>query len=313
MSIQAVGWAFEQRGITPAQKLVLISLADFANGQNECFPSQRKIADRCCLSRQGVNAAISALQKAGIISKKKQERDDGSTTSCVYSLNIGVNSVDRVVSAVETPACQPDGQGMSSGKTPILEPSSEPSIGTVKEENARENALAPSHAHGPFEVFWEAFPNKVGKEAARKSWDGSKKKPGARTKVPFEQLMAALRRYREKTDDRPWCNPATWLNQERWNDVPAPPVIPQNRDPQKQELKDVIGQLRGNGTSKASGGRIDGLLLENSRIGGPDIRGEIGGIANELSWDGEQDCESDQRDTGEVQILSFSGRHQARA
>ena len=27
-----------------------------------------------------------------------------------------------------------------------------------------------------------------------------------------DALMAALLRYAAKTDDRPWCNPATWLN-----------------------------------------------------------------------------------------------------
>jgi hypothetical protein len=28
-------------------------------------------------------------------------------------------------------------------------------------------------------------------------------------------------RYAAKTDDRPWCNPETWINQGRWEDRPA--------------------------------------------------------------------------------------------
>jgi hypothetical protein len=40
-------------------------------------------------------------------------------------------------------------------------------------------------------------------------------------KVRPEDLFSALMRYANKTDDRPFCNPSTWLNQERWLDQPA--------------------------------------------------------------------------------------------
>jgi hypothetical protein len=68
------------------------------------------------------------------------------------------------------------------------------------------------------EDFWQKYPHKVGKAAAFKSLERiwhSKARP------EFAELMAALERYVNKTDDRHWCNPATWLNQERWSDQPA--------------------------------------------------------------------------------------------
>ena len=40
-------------------------------------------------------------------------------------------------------------------------------------------------------------------------------------KVAWSKFWSALQRYVNKTDDRPWCNPATWLNGERWDDQPA--------------------------------------------------------------------------------------------
>jgi hypothetical protein len=40
-------------------------------------------------------------------------------------------------------------------------------------------------------------------------------------RTDLETLMDGLRRYVGKTDDRPWCNPTTFLNQDRWNDRPA--------------------------------------------------------------------------------------------
>lgn len=70
-------------------------------------------------------------------------------------------------------------------------------------------------ACGKFDQFWSLYPNKVGKKAARKKFDIALKA------IDFETLMVALRAYVSKTDDRPWCNPETWLNQGRWDDEPA--------------------------------------------------------------------------------------------
>lgn len=64
--------------------------------------------------------------------------------------------------------------------------------------------------------FWEAFPNKIGKGDALKKLDRLATQGG----VKFSDLMKALSRYANKTDDRPFCNPATWINQERWTDQP---------------------------------------------------------------------------------------------
>jgi hypothetical protein len=69
-----------------------------------------------------------------------------------------------------------------------------------------------------FDAFWTVYPHKVGKADASKAFER------AASRVDTETLMAGLRRYVAKTDDRPWCNPSTWLNQDRWTDEPAPPV-----------------------------------------------------------------------------------------
>ncbi len=66
-----------------------------------------------------------------------------------------------------------------------------------------------------FQAFWNRYPNKVGKVAAIKAF------AKACTRVRCDILMQGLERYCAKTDDRPWCNPATWLNQGRWEDQPV--------------------------------------------------------------------------------------------
>lgn len=69
-----------------------------------------------------------------------------------------------------------------------------------------------------FERFWFLFPNKVGKPVALKAFDKVRRKGG----VDWEHFLAGLHRYVNKTDSRNWLNPSTFLNQERWDEQPAP-------------------------------------------------------------------------------------------
>jgi hypothetical protein len=66
-----------------------------------------------------------------------------------------------------------------------------------------------------FDRFWDDYPNKVGKRDAEKAFSK------AMQRADLDTVMRGLGLYRAKLDDRPWCNPATWLNQDRWNDRPA--------------------------------------------------------------------------------------------
>jgi len=66
-----------------------------------------------------------------------------------------------------------------------------------------------------FEKFWSAYPKKVGKQTARKAF--------SRVKVPVETLLTAVERQKcsaqwSRDDGQYIPNPATWLNQGRWED-----------------------------------------------------------------------------------------------
>jgi uncharacterized protein YdaU (DUF1376 family) len=66
--------------------------------------------------------------------------------------------------------------------------------------------------------FWSAYPNKVGKDKALPLLDRIRKS----RRVSFDKLMSGLDAYiASKPPDRQWCNPATWLNQGRWDDEPS--------------------------------------------------------------------------------------------
>jgi hypothetical protein len=75
--------------------------------------------------------------------------------------------------------------------------------------------------------------------------------------------MAGLEKYIAKTDDRPWCNPATWIHQDRWNDQPAQ-VQKTPMDAQKQRSDDALEQLRAfNRSRDTGGGKASGVLSED--------------------------------------------------
>ncbi|WP_309546463.1 helix-turn-helix domain-containing protein [Pseudomonas aeruginosa] len=59
--IMSACWPLQ--GLTPAQKAVLISLADNANDEGVCWPSVAKIAERTCLSERAVQQAIKVLNE----------------------------------------------------------------------------------------------------------------------------------------------------------------------------------------------------------------------------------------------------------
>lgn len=88
-----------------------------------------------------------------------------------------------------------------------------------EKEETRETALTPADDWPTDyrEQFWSKYPHKVGKPDALGKLDRARKS-GATT---WATLWAGLERYIAKTDDRPWCNPATWIHQQRWTDQPA--------------------------------------------------------------------------------------------
>ena len=79
-------------------------------------------------------------------------------------------------------------------------------------------------ADAEFDVFWAAYPRRVAKGAARKAWGKAVKKTEA------DAIMSALEKQRSlgafNVEPCYIPHPATWLNQERWDDEPTPPSLP---------------------------------------------------------------------------------------
>lgn len=69
-----------------------------------------------------------------------------------------------------------------------------------------------------FDTFWSVYPKKVGKKAARTAWKRIKM-----DKALFDRIIAAVEKAKQsqqwkKNGGQYIPNPATWLNQGRWDD-----------------------------------------------------------------------------------------------
>lgn len=114
-------------------------------------------------------------------------------------------------------------QSVSEGYSPDLGPRTKDQGPRTKDQtraNSRDADLA------AFERFWSSWPHKVGKPTAEKAF--------RRVAGRVDEILVGVERYvRTKPHDRPWLNPATFLNNERWKDEPAPE--PQSRAGPRQD------------------------------------------------------------------------------
>jgi hypothetical protein len=102
---------------------------------------------------------------------------------------------------------------------PVIQSNPNP-IQSESESYSHSKKSAREAMHGEivsdFEEFWQAYPRKTGKGAARKAFE--------KVKVPLEQLIAAVEAQKQSKQwniegGRFIPMAATWLNQERWDDT----------------------------------------------------------------------------------------------
>lgn len=100
----------------------------------------------------------------------------------------------------------------------------------LSKENVSEGKLSEVNLTQPgeeerFGVFWQAYPKKVGKDAARKAFE--------KRTVGDDLLARMLGAIEQQKHSREWVkddgqfipHPATWLNAGRWEDEPVQPAV----------------------------------------------------------------------------------------
>lgn len=82
----AVSWALKQSCGSPAHKLVLVTMAQLADGKRECFPGARYLADVAGITVTEAYEAIDTLRGISLIARMGSKRADGS--GAIYRLAV---------------------------------------------------------------------------------------------------------------------------------------------------------------------------------------------------------------------------------
>jgi hypothetical protein len=88
VSLKVMTWAWSVH-LSPTPKLVLMALADEADDDGYCFPSQRRLAAKCSITDRTVRRVLLELTTKGYVRLEMRRRADGSRTSNGYQLACG--------------------------------------------------------------------------------------------------------------------------------------------------------------------------------------------------------------------------------
>jgi hypothetical protein len=199
VSIKIMTWAFEQK-IPGNIKIVLLALADNANDEGYCWPSQETIARKASVSVRNLRRLLTQLEERELISISRRNDRDGHRASNGYY--VGQALPDNLAGG-------PTGQ-IDTAYRPLMSPQ-EPSLEPPKSNNAGE---------AEWERFWLAYPRKVGKDAARKAWKSALKRASVTEILDgLERLLPSLK----AREPQYVPHPSTWLNAGSWTDEPDAP------------------------------------------------------------------------------------------
>lgn len=92
----------------------------------------------------------------------------------------------------------------------------------IEQGKGMPNSSGAGSDSGDFTSFWNAYPKKVAKGAARKAYAAALKKADAQT---IALAAASFAQAQARTEQKFIPYPATWLNGERWADATPPNLV----------------------------------------------------------------------------------------
>ncbi len=116
MSILALNlaWKLRLKQLSSGDKLVLLTLADYANDDGDCWPSIKSLAEKCSMHQRNVIKHLNKLVTIGLVVKRYRHDKKGYRRSSFYNLNLDQNL------GGETPPRTPSLSGETPPRTPSL-------------------------------------------------------------------------------------------------------------------------------------------------------------------------------------------------
>lgn len=81
MSHQAVTWAYQQDVKPSGTKFVLVTIANYADGDGHCYPGQGKLADDTGMNERHVRRCLKELEDFGLLHRRHRYDRNGKRTS----------------------------------------------------------------------------------------------------------------------------------------------------------------------------------------------------------------------------------------
>lgn len=188
--------------------LVHLALADCADESGVCWPSQVTLARMARTTPENVRLTLNRMTADGWVEVLAEAQGPGrpkryrlATPKILGASADGYPKVEG-----ETPKDEGSNTPKSAPKEPSRNHHKEPPIST------------PAVVDDGFDTFWQAYPRREAKGAARKAW------AKAVTLADPAVIIAGALRYRHDPNRDPafTAHPTTWLNQHRWEDDPLP-------------------------------------------------------------------------------------------
>ena len=233
-------------GIPSGRRMLLMALANFANGEGVCWPSIKSLAEDADLGERHVSAELKELQNEGYITIVEVPGKSshyhihiprGMSCSSGVSASKGMNHSSGVNHSASRTAVQGCDEPQF---TPTPEPQATPTTlnrhKTVNEPSVR--AFAPVKGEpktltysDKFSRFWAVYPKRKKKGDAAKAFEQLR---------PNEELLELMiKAVREQAETEDWREaggkyiplPASWIRGERWLDEPTEISYRPNRVP----------------------------------------------------------------------------------
>lgn len=228
MSFQAMSWATKLKVGNATGKAILLVLANYADENGACFPSQKRLSEECECSVATVARWLKLFEEKTVLDRRKQYGDGGYRRADRLFLNLqltelpstGLHNSDAILTTHSDVA------------EPVIEPLENNTVNSITKKPDFENEFD--------QTFWPQYPLKKSKGGSLKAFKA------ARKKFELSDIMAGLHRYaaeRDGQDHQFTKHASSWLNQQCWLDeVPDPPPR-HSKQTREDNFGDAVSEL----------------------------------------------------------------------
>ncbi len=211
-----------------------LALRRHADAKGDCFPSRQRLAKLLGVSVPTLDRARKQLVSVGAVSMKQRRATDDRWLTTLYRVHWHPSNEtflapwkESFQAGNETDALTQTHLTTQTQDQDLDQPTSSGPVESVGSSVALPPARVPPQGQSPrrvapgtgFDEFWQAYPRKVGKRAAREAYAQA-----TREAAPAVILAGAQRYAADPNREAQFTpHPTTWLRQGRWDDDPLPP------------------------------------------------------------------------------------------